>query len=142
MIDTTTDFNEEQKKIVYHILTIEASLFMKSRSHTEMKETPLGDFLEFLKDAYKVFQRAFNKGSLIITLNCETLKGLDQLWYDYLSGHLSKVAEWYLVTDKMKRKLNLTTINLKTTIEEQNYLNCRKILMESSGEGQCLFCVL
>ena len=67
------------------------------------------------------------------------LKGLDQLWYDYLSGHLNKVAERYLVTDKMKRKLKLRRINLKTTIEEENYLNCRKVLLESSGEYQCLF---
>ena len=112
---------------------------MESRDYSEVKETPLRDFLEFLKEAYKVFLRALNKGSLIISLNCKTLKGLDQLWKDYLSGHLNKVAERYLVTDKMKRKLKLRKINLKTTIEEQNYLNCRKVLLESSGEYQCLF---
>ena len=134
--------NAEQKKIVYQKLALEASLFMESRDYSEVKETPLIDFLEFLKEAYKVFRRALNKGSLIISLNCKTLKGLDQLWKDYLSGHLNKVAERYLVTDEMKTKVNLRKINLKTTIEEQNYLKCRKVLLESSGEYQRLFFVL
>ena len=116
-----------------------ASLFLGSRNYSEVKETALRDFLEFLKEAYKIFAHALNKGSLIISLKCKTLEGLDQLWNDYLSGHLNKVAEQYLVTDEMKMKLNLRKINLKTSIEEKNYLNCRKILLESSGEYQCLF---
>ena len=134
MIQTAVDLNEEQKKVVDQILMFEASVFMKSRSHSGVKKTPLGDFLEFLEKAYNVTRVALNKGSLIISLNCKTLKGLDQLWNDYLSGHLNKVAERYLVTDKMRRNLNLTTINLKTTIEEENYLNCRNVFLESSGE--------
>ena len=117
----------------------QASLFLGSRNYSEVKETALRDFFEFLKEAYKVFAHAFNKGSLIISLKCKTLKGLDQLWNDCLSGHLNKVAEWYLVTDEMKMKINLRKINLKTSIEEENYLNCRKVLLESSGEYQCLF---
>jgi len=142
MIQTAVDLNEEQKRVVDQILMFEASVFMKSRSHSGVKKTPLGDFFEFLEKAYNVIRVALNKGSLIISLNCKTLKGLDQLWRDYLSGHLNKVAERYLVTDKMKMKLNLRKINLKTTIEEQNYLNCRKVLLESSGEYQCLFCAV
>ena len=43
------------------------------------------------------------------------------------------MAEQYLVTDEMKEKLNLETISLKTTIEEENYLQCREFLMEHSG---------
>ena len=131
--------NDKQKEIVYQKLALEASLFIESHEYSEVKETPLRDFLEFLVVAYKLFLRALNKGSLIISLNCKALKGLDQLWNDYLSGHLNKVAERYLVTDEMKTKVNQRKINLKTTIEEENYLNCRKVLLESSGEYQCLF---
>ena len=116
--------------------------FVKSRNYSEVRETAVGAFLEFLKMAYNVSRVAVNKGSLIISLNCKTLKDLDQLWNDYLSGHLNKVAERYLVTDKMKRKLKLRKINLKTTIEEENYLNCRKVLLEISGEYQCRFCAV
>ncbi|XP_074624520.1 uncharacterized protein LOC141882469 [Acropora palmata] len=139
IIDITTDLNDKQKEIVYQKLALEASLFIESHEYSEVKETPLRDFLEFLVVAYKLFLRALNKGSLIISLNCKALKGLDQLWNDYLSGHLNKVAERYLVTDEMKTKVNQRKINLKTTIEEENYLNCRKVLLESSGEYQCLF---
>ena len=112
---------------------------MESHNYSSVKVTGGRALLEFLEMTYSVSRRALNKGSLIISLNCKTLKGLDQLWNDYLSGHLNKVAEWYLVTDEVKTELNLRKINLKTTIEEENYLKCRKVLMESSGEYQCLF---
>ena len=112
---------------------------MESRNYSKVKVTGVRAFLEFLERAYNVSRVALNKGSLIISLNCKTLKGLDQLWNDYLSGHLNKVAERYLVTEEMKTKLNLRKINLKTTIEEDNYLNCRKVFLESSGEYQYLF---
>ena len=49
------------------------------------------------------------------------------------------MAERYLVTSEMKQRLNLETVNLKTTIEEENYLNCRKALTGSSGEYKCIF---
>ena len=100
---------------------LQASQYMESHSYSKVKETGVRAFVEFLKMAYNVSRVAINKGSLIISLNCKTLKGLDQLWYEYLSGHLNKVAERYMVTDKMKMKLNLRKINLKTTIEEENY---------------------
>ncbi|XP_015779234.1 PREDICTED: ankyrin-3-like [Acropora digitifera] len=135
IVETTVDLNEEQKKAVYQILMLQVSQFMEFRNYSKVKETAVRALVEFLKMAYNVSRVAVNKGSLIISLNCKTLKGLDQLWNDYLSGHLNKVAERYLVTDKMKRKLKLRKINLKTTIVEQNYLNCRKVLLESSGEA-------
>ena len=112
---------------------------MESRNYSKVKVTGVRAFVEFLEKAYDVTLVALNKGSLIISLKCKTLKGLDQLWNDCLSGHLNKVAERYLVTDEIKTNLNLRKINLKTTIEVENYLNCRKVLSESSGEYQCLF---
>ena len=139
IIETTVDLNEEQKKVVYHNLMLQAAQYMESHNYSKVKEAGVRAFVEFLKMAYNVSRVALNVGSLIISLNCKTLKGLNQLWYDHLSGHLNKVAERYLVTDEMKTKLNLRKINLKTTIEEQNYLNCRKVLLEVSGEYQCLF---
>ena len=73
------------------------------------------------------------RGSVIITVECPTLGILEHLWSDYLSGELDKVAERCFVTDKMKKKLNLETICLKTIIEEENYLNCQKALRELPG---------
>ena len=87
----------------------------------------------FLIKAYNVNIEAVRDGSLEIIVNCLTLRSLEHLWSDYLSGHLNKVAERYLMTDNMKQSLNLDSISLKTTIEEENYLMCRKVLMELQG---------
>ena len=112
----------------------QASRLIESSKYSKVRETAVRALLEFLKMAYNVSPVDVNNGSLIISLNCKTIKDLDQLWNNYLSGHLNKVAERYLVTDKMKRKLKLRKINLKTSIEEENYLNCRKVFLEISGE--------
>ena len=78
------------------------------------------------------------KDSIVIVVECPTLKSLELLWNDSLAGCLDKVAERYLLTDEMKKELNLETICLKATIEEKSYLNCKKRLMEiprtESGE--------
>ena len=117
--------------------------FMKSRNYSKVKLTGVGAFLEYLEVTYDVSCLTLNLGSLIISLDCKTLKGLDKLWNDYLSGHLNQVANWHLVTVEVMKNLNLKTINLKTTIDEKNYLNCRKMLMESSGEYKYFFrCVI
>ena len=113
---------------------------MKSRNYSEVKVTGVRAFVEFLEKAYNLSRVSLDVGSFIIRLACKTLRGLDQLWNDYLSGHLSKVAEGYLVTDEMKRKLNLRTIK-KTTLEDENYLKCKKVLMECSVEYKSLFFV-
>ena len=134
--------NEEQRKDVYDVLATLARKFLKSHNYSKVESSGVRALLEFLERAYDLSQVTLNLGSLIISLDCKTLRGLDQLWNDYLSGHLNKVAERYLVTDEMKTKLNLRKINLKTTIREENYLNCRKVLMKCSGEYQCLFFML
>ena len=131
--------DEEQRKYVYDTLMLQATTFMESRNYSKVKVQGVSAFLEFLEMMYNALLVALNVGSLIISLDCKTLRGLDQLWNDYYCGHLNKVAERYLVTDEMKTKLNLRKINLKTTIQEENYVNCRKVLLESSGEYQRLF---
>ena len=111
---------------------------MKSRNYSKVKVTGMRAFLEFLETTYNVSRVALNVGSLIISLDCKTSPGLDQMWNDYVSGHLNKVAERHLVTDEVKKKLNLRTIKLKITIEEENYLKCKKVLVTCSGECKCL----
>ena len=138
-IKTSAGLNEEQQKAVYELLLHHAIEYMKSRNYSKVKLPGVGAFLEYLELTYDVSCVTFNLGSLIISLDCKTLKGLDKLWNDYLSGHLNKVAKKHLVTYEMMKKLNLRKINLKTTIDEENYLNCRKVLMESSGEYKYFF---
>ncbi|XP_067020792.1 uncharacterized protein [Acropora muricata] len=131
----TSGLNKEQQKAVYDLLIPLATKFMKSRNYSKVKLTGVGAFLEYLEVTYDVSCLTLNLGSLIIGLDCKTLKGLDKLWNDHVSGHLNKVAKKHLVYDEMIKNLNLRTINLKTTIDKKNYLNCRKILMELSREG-------
>ena len=73
-------------------------------------------------------------GCLEITSRCPTLESLESLWSDYQSGHLNDIAVRYLATDDIKKKLNMQNVRLTTTIEEENYRNCKKILVEKSGE--------
>ena len=95
-------------------------------------------FVDHLTQTYELSLVNVGEGSVVIILGFPTLESLELLWSDYRSGHLDEVAERYLVTEEIKRKFNLVTICLKTTIEEENYSNCRKALMKlpskSSGE--------
>ena len=40
-------------------------------------------------------------GCLVITVKCESLIILEELWRDYLSGHLGKVVQNCFVTEKI-----------------------------------------
>ena len=111
--------------------------YVEVRDHPTDKVKGLKALAEFTAKIYKAYVKHADVGSLIIILNCQTIESLEHLWSDYLSCHLDKVAERYLVTGEMKKRLNLETINLKTTIKEENYLNCRKILMDCPGQYKC-----
>ena len=79
---------------------------------------------------HKVRLVTLGVNSVFVILDCPTLGSLKHLWSDYLSGHLNKVAERYLVTDEMRKNLNLQTIRLTTTIAVENYFNSKKVLTE------------
>ena len=115
------------------MLASQVQTYAESQDHSTDKQKGVGAMTESIVRTYELFLENVHMGSLIITFNCQSLKSLEHLWSDYVSGHLDKMAEQYLVTDEMKEKLNLETINLKTTIEEENYLQCREFLMEHSG---------
>ena len=106
----------------------------KFQDHSTDKLQEVRKLTLALARTYWLLFEDYEMSSLIIIFKCQSLKSLELLWSDYLSGHLDKMAEQYLVTEEVKEKLNLETIRVKTTIEEENYLNCRKVLMECSGE--------
>ena len=98
--------------------------------------------IEHIHDTYKLALRSVGIGSLEITFRCPSLESLESLWSDYQSGHLNDIAERYLVTDDIKKKLNLENVRLKTIIEEENYLICMRVLMEKSCEfGSSLYAI-
>ena len=103
--------------------------YMKYNDHSkDHLVKALKSFTDHLIDSYGVNLVTVAEGSVIVIVECPSLESLEHLWRDYLSGHLDKLAERFLLTDEMKKELNLETICLETTIKE-NYLNCKKDLM-------------
>ena len=91
-------------------------------------------FIEYIIKAYNLALESVDVGSLEIMVRCPSLESLESLWSDYQCGHLNNKAEGFLVTEEMKRRLNLRTVKLKTCIEEENYFLCKKVLMELAGQ--------
>ena len=60
-------------------------------------------------------------GSLVITVKCDTLEILEELWEDYSSGHLGEVVQRCFVTKEILTELSLAELKLKTTILEEEY---------------------
>ena len=103
-----------------------------------MYKRQVSGLIEYIVDTHKVATKSVGLGSLEITFGCTSLESLESLWNDYQSGHLNDIAERYLVTDDIKRKLMLENVRMKTTIDEENYRICKMILMEKSCELQYL----
>ncbi|KAJ7360207.1 hypothetical protein OS493_016832 [Desmophyllum pertusum] len=68
------------------------------------------------------------EGCLRITVECSTLEILERLWEDYSSGHLNTVAKECLLTDDIKRRFDVESIKLETTILEEDYVVCKRFL--------------
>ena len=110
-----------------------------TRHHNVATRDGVGGLIEHIKETHHLALKSVGVSSLVIKVQCPTLESLESLWNDYCSGDLNEVAERYLVTDEIKKKLNLETLRLKTTIEEENYLICKKALMEKSREFDKLY---
>ena len=86
------------------------------------------DFLRFMKDVIGVFLVDCKPGSLIITVECGSLKILEELWQVYCTGYLGRVVQECLVTEDILKELGLSEIQLITTIDEKEYKDCQKYL--------------
>ena len=116
------------------MLASQVQTYKKFQDHSTDKQKGVGAMTESIIKTYELLLENVLMGSLIIVFNCLSIESLEHLWRDYLSGRLDEIAEQYLVTEEMKEKLNLEAISLQTTIKYENYLNCRKVLLEHSGE--------
>ncbi|XP_015749860.1 PREDICTED: uncharacterized protein LOC107329706 isoform X4 [Acropora digitifera] len=127
----TKSLEREKKEAMEEILTPVVKQYVKCKefSKDNLKED-LKSFTEHIENVYGVNLVTVGKGSVIIILDCPTLDSLELLWNDYRAGLLDKLAERYLVTNEMKKKFDLETVSLKTTILEEDYLNCKEALME------------
>ena len=131
MLIRTKNLEKEKEEAMKEMLTQEVHSYLKFNDHSgDDFYQAMESFTVHLINVYKVCLVTLGVNSVFIILDCPTLGSLEHLWSDYLSGHLNKVAERYLVTEEMRKNLNLQTICLTTTIAVENYLNCKKALTE------------
>ena len=95
-------------------------------NHDISTEEGLVTFYYHLSGALKLHIKQTKASSLIFMVQCRTLEILEKLWSDYQSGHLNEVAESCLVTEKFRRKFDIKSLTLKTTIDREDYLACRR----------------
>ncbi|CAH3188636.1 unnamed protein product, partial [Porites lobata] len=122
--------SDEQSKIVHETLQRQILLYFQHR--TIATSEGVSGLIEYIKKTHNVALESVGLGSLEVKFRCTSLESLESLWNDYQSGHLNHIAERYLVTDDIRRKLNFENVRLKTTIDEENYKMCEKILKEKS----------
>ena len=97
----------------------------------------LEDYHAYLVGKLCLRNVTFERSSIKTTVKCCSLEILEGLWNDYCSGRLNAVAEKCLITEKVKDELDMETIQLATTMLEEDYLACKLSLMEISGTFYC-----
>ena len=125
------NLERKKKEAMKEILTPVVEQYVKCNeiSKDNLKEN-VKSLTDHLENVYLVNLVTVGEGSVIIILDCPTLDSLEHLWDDYLAGHLDNLAERYLVTNEIMEKFDLETYSLKTTILEEDYLNCKEALKE------------
>ena len=108
------------------ILNLIASKYLNNLDPSSPEE--LNGFIRYMKEVREVVLVDSKLGSLIITVECGSLKILDELWQDYCTGNLGKVVQECLVTEDILKELGLSEIKLITTIDEKDYKDCQKYL--------------
>ena len=132
---TTRDLDSELEDVVDRMLRQQLEVFLKYNKKIKLSTAKgLSTFVKHLENTYNVTLTSVGVGSLVIKVQCPDLQSLESLWNDYCSGVLNEAAERCLVTDDMKKEINLETLRLKTIIVEESYLTCKRALMEKSGE--------
>ena len=135
---TTRDLSSELEDVVDRMLRYQLEVYLKYNKTTKLSTANgLSDFVKHLESTYNFSLTSVGMGSLVIKGQCPDLQSLESLWNGYHSGVLNEAAERLLVTDDIKREINLETVKLKTIMEVDNYLICKKALTEKSSELVC-----
>ena len=114
------------------VLNSIASKYLKLVDPSKPEE--LNGFVEYLEKVRKVLVIDSRTGSLIVTVECSSLKILNELWQDYRRGDLDKMAQKFLVTEDILEELGLVEVKLKTTVVEDEWRACRDYFSKRVGE--------
>ena len=90
-------------------------------------------FVQYIERARKALILDVTSGSLIVMVECSSLEILEGLWEDYSTGYLSEMAQKFLATDEILKAFGLAEVELTTTIKEEEYRTCHKLLSEITG---------
>ncbi len=93
----------------------------------------INGFVKHIENIRRAFIVDFDKGSLVLTVKCNSLEILKGLWEDYSTGRLGELAQQFLVTEEILEELGLAEVKIKTTILEEDYRACQKYLIKISG---------
>ena len=98
--------------------------------HNLNPSTPedFNSFVQYMREVREVILLDWKPGSLIITVECGSLKILEELWQDYCTGNLGRVVQECLVTEDILKELGLSEIKMITTIDEKDYRDCQEYL--------------
>ena len=122
---------EEAKRLVMKEMT-------KTFLETHASQVPVENYplcLDYyLKGALDLIVREAIEGSLHLTVECSTLDILERLWEDFCSGHLNAEAEERLLTEDIRKRFDVESVQLETTILEQDYLACKLFLMDVASK--------
>ena len=111
------------------------SIMRKYFNTTELQSAEEFDrFLEYAKKM-RVTIIGVSRGSLVITVKCESLMVLEELWTDYSSGHLGEVVQNCFVTEQILKELNLAELRLKTTMDIEEYNACKMFFEKNAVRG-------
>ena len=94
----------------------------------------------YLRNNLNAFVEHIKLGSLSITVKCSSLHILEELWEDYMSGHLNRVVQETLVTHEVLENLGLDELKLKVFISEEEYEKGKEVFADDSGE-RVIFCI-
>ena len=106
---------------------------MELCKHYDSSTAEENRFVQHLEDVNQVPIVNANPGSLVLTVRCSSLKILERLWQDYSSGHLGKVAQEFLVTERVLEDLGLVEPKLKISIPEKDYREGQKHFRKCAG---------
>lgn len=111
------------------VLNLIASTYFKKLDPSTTEE--FNEFIQYMEQVRKVVIVDVKTGSLEVIVQCSSLEVLEELWEDYSTGHLNKIAQNFLVTDRILKAFDLAEVKLTTTIKEEEYRDCRRLLSKS-----------
>ena len=94
------------------------------------------EFKDYLKEVGTLIT-GLKFRSLVITVKCDSLKSLEELWKEYSCGLLGKMVQDCFVTEKILKELNLAELKLKATMDLEEYNAYKLYFLEKDAlKGQ------